>query len=138
MRVVVDTNVLVSGLLTPFGPPGTVVRLIVAGRLQLCYDARIVAEYREVLGRPSFPFAPDETAALTSQIEVTGVLASATPLAFHLPDPDDEPFLEVAIATKAEFLVTGNGSHFPPGLRCGICVVSPREFIDAEHIRIGL
>ena len=137
MRVVVDTNVLVFGLLTPFGPPGTIVRLIVAGRLNLCYDARIVAEYTDVLRRPSIPFAPDEIAALTAQIEATGVLSSPTPLAERLPDPDDEPFLEVAIAEEAEFLVTGNGGHFPPDCRCGVRVVSPREFIDTERFRIG-
>ena len=137
MKVVVDTNVLVSGLLTPFGPPATIVRLIVAGQLNLCYDARIVGEYTEVLTRQSFPFAPDEVAALTAQIEATGVLASPVPLAQRLLDPDDEPFLEVAIAADAEFLVTGNGGHFPPDRRCGVRVVSPREFIDSERSRIG-
>lgn len=137
MKVVVDTNVLVSGLLTPFGPPGTIVRLIMAGRLYPCYDARIVAEYTEVLRRPSFPFSPDEIAALTAQIEATGVLSSPAPLAERLPDPDDEAFLEVAIAAHAEFLVTGNGGHFPPDRRCGVRVVSPRDFIDAERSRIG-
>ena len=115
MRVVVDTNVLVSGLLSPFGPPGVIVRLVSAGRLNLCYDA----------------------SALTAQIEAGGVLASPAPLAARLPDPDDEPFLEVAVAARAEFLVTGNGDHFPPDRRAGVHVVSPREFIDAERARIG-
>ena len=41
MRLVVDTNVLVSGLLSPFGPPGVIVNLIAAGRVRLCYDTRI-------------------------------------------------------------------------------------------------
>ena len=49
-------------------------------------------------------------------------------------DADDEPFLDVA---RAEFLVTGNGDHFPPDRRSGARVVSPREFIDFERIRIG-
>ena len=137
MRVVVDTNVLVSGLLSPFGPPGIIVRLIAAGRLNLCYDARIVTEYTEVLHRPAFPFSRDEVAALTAQIEAGGVLASPVPLAERLPDTDDEPFLEVAIAARAEFLVTGNGDHFPPDRRAGVRVVSPREFIDFERLRIG-
>ena len=137
MRVVVDTNVLVSGLLSPFGPPGVIVGLIAAGRLSLCYDARILAEYREVLHRPAFPFSHVEIATLTAQIEAGGVLGAPVPLARRLPDTDDEPFLEVALATQARFLVTGNGDHFPPDSRCGIQVVSPREFIDSEEIRIG-
>ena len=48
MKVVLDTNVLVSGLLNPYGPPGRIVQLAAAGELQLCLDARILAEYREV------------------------------------------------------------------------------------------
>ncbi|MDE0448823.1 MAG: PIN domain-containing protein [Spirochaetaceae bacterium] len=59
------------------------------------------------------------------------------PLAVRLPDPDDEPFLEVAVAARAEYLVTGNGDHFTPDRRAGVRVVSPREFIDAERSRIG-
>ena len=137
MRVVVDTNVLVSGLLSPFGPPGVIVRLVSAGRLSICYDARIVAEYTDVLNREAFPFSRDEISALTAQIEAGGVLASPVPLTVRLPDPDDEPFLEVAVAARAEYLVTGNGDHFPPDRRAGVRVVSPREFIDAERSRIG-
>ncbi len=49
MIVVVDTNVLVAGLLSPFGPPGEIVRMIVAGSLSLCFDARILSEYSDVL-----------------------------------------------------------------------------------------
>ena len=138
MRVVVDTNVLVSGLLSPFGPPGMIVSLTAAGRLSLCYDARILAEYTEVLHRPSFSFSREEVAALTAQIESVGVLASPAPLARRLPDADDEPFLEVAIGARAKFLVTGNGDHFPPDRRCGVHVVSPRQFIDSEEIRSGM
>ena len=137
MRVVVDTNVLVSGLLSPFGPPGAIVSLIATGRLSLCYDARILAEYHEVLHRPAFPFSREEVAALTAQIKAGGVLAAPAPLATRLPDADDEPFLEVALAAHARLLVTGNGDHFPPDRRCGVQVVSPREFIDSEELRIG-
>ncbi|MBM3277488.1 MAG: PIN domain-containing protein [Candidatus Handelsmanbacteria bacterium] len=46
MRVVLDTNVLVSGLLSPYGPPVELVRLVAMGVLQVCYEARILAEYR--------------------------------------------------------------------------------------------
>lgn len=131
MRIVVDTNVLVSGLLSPFGPPGTIVRLIAAGRLSLCYDARILAEYAEVLRRPRFPLAEENVSALLLQVEAGGELVSSLPLPVQLPDSHDEPFLEVAAAAFADFLVTGNVRHFPPGARQGVRVVSPREFVDA-------
>ena len=64
MRIVVDTNVLVSGLLSPFGPPGVVVAQIVSGSVRLCYDGRILAEYADVLHRETFPFSEANIAAL--------------------------------------------------------------------------
>jgi len=130
MRDVIDTNVLVSGLLSPFGPPGVIVGLIAAGRLRLCYDARMLAEYNEVLRRPAFPFADKEVTALMAQIRTGGELIAAEPLPVRLPDPDDEPFLEVAASAIVEFLVTGNLKHFPHERRQRVRVVSPREFLD--------
>ncbi|MDE2851839.1 MAG: putative toxin-antitoxin system toxin component, PIN family [Acidobacteriota bacterium] len=130
MRIVVDTNVLVSGLLSPFGPPGTVVGLIAASRLSLCYDARILAEYAEVLRRPRFPFSEEDVSALLLQVEAGGELTFAAPTPIRLPDPADEPFLEVAVASMADYLVTGNVRHFPDSARQGVRIVSPREFVD--------
>lgn len=56
MNIVLDTNVLVSGLLTPFGSSGEIVRMVSAGVLVLQYDSRILLEYRDVLCRPKFQF----------------------------------------------------------------------------------
>ena len=131
MRVVIDTNVLISGLLSPFGPPGIIVGLITAGSLCSCHDSRIFAEYNAVLRRPAFPFAEEEVMALMAQIRAGGELVSVRPLPVRLPDPDDEPFLEVAAAAMAEFLVTGNLKHFPHDRRQGVRVVTPREFLDS-------
>ena len=117
MRIVVDTNVLVSGLLSPFGPPGVIVSLTAAGRLSLCYDARILAEYAEVLHRPAFPFDGDAVTALTSQIKAGGVLASPVPLPTRLPDAADEPFLEVAVAARAEYRWARNRQLCPLSTR---------------------
>lgn len=131
MRVVIDTNVLVSGLLTPFGPPGVIVGMVAVGRLRPCYDARILAEYNEVLRRPAFPFADEEVAALMAQIRAGGELATAEPLPSPLPHPDDRPFLEVAVSAMAEYLVTGNVKHFPRDRRSGVRVVTPRELLES-------
>ena len=130
MRLVVDTNVLVSGLLSPFGPPGVIVNLIAAGRVRLCYDTRIFAEYVEVLRRPAFPFGETEVAALLAQVAAEGDLVAPVPWPDRLPDPDDAPFLEVARAASADFLVTGNVKHFPADQRRGVRVVSPRAFLQ--------
>jgi predicted nucleic acid-binding protein len=52
------------------------------------------------------------------------------PLSSSLPDSDDEPFLEVALSQKAEYLVTGNIRHFPETKRSGILVILPARFIE--------
>jgi len=129
MKVVLDTNVLVSGLLNPYGPPGRILQMVAAGELQVCFDARILAEYREVLRRPAFPFRGEEVDALLRQVHAAGEPVAARPLAQSLPDPDDEPLLEVAIGADVEYLVTGNLRHFPAKRRGGIRVVSPAKFL---------
>lgn len=132
MRIVVDTNVLVSGLLSPFGPPGFVVGTIAKGTHRVCYDARILGEYHEVLRRPAFAFRPKDIQTLLSRIATAGELLSATPLRSRLPDADDQPFLEVAVSARAEYLVTGNLRYFPKSYRQGVRVVSPRNFLEAS------
>ena len=56
MRFVIDSNVVVSAMLSPHAPPAQVIRLALQGDLGLLYDGRILAEYREVLMRPKFGF----------------------------------------------------------------------------------
>lgn len=130
MKVVVDTNVLVAGLLSPFGPPGEVVRMIASGSLSVCFDARIMTEYAQVLSRPKFPFSQDHIDALLGQVKASGVVVAADPLPAHLPDHGDEPFLEVAVSGQAQCLITGNLKHYPASLRQGMRVLSPADFLD--------
>ena len=130
MKVVLDTNVLVSGLLTPFGSSGEIVRMVSAGLLILQYDSRILLEYHEVLNRPKFQFDKPPVDILLAYIKQNGEVVSAVPLNKHLPDPDDEPFLEVAIEGKAACVITGNKKHFARKSRQGMKILSPSEFID--------
>ncbi len=130
MKVVLDTNVLVSGLLSPFGPPGEIVRLVSSGSLQLCFDARILSEYEDVLKRPKFGFSSAQTRVLLNQIEGDGFVVAAEPLSHRLPDVGDEPFLEVAWTGKAEALITGNTKHFPRAACGPVPVVSPADFLE--------
>jgi len=129
LRIVLDTNVIVSGLLAPFGPPGEIVRMVSSGTLVLCLDARLLAEYDEVLARPKFGFDPDSVAAFLDYVDFKSEVVASQPLNHGLPDLDDEPFLEVALAAGAEYLVTGNLAHFPADLRAGVTVLSPADFM---------
>jgi putative PIN family toxin of toxin-antitoxin system len=130
MKIVLDTNVLVAGLLSPFGPCGDIVRMVSSGHLTLCIDARVLSEYREVLQRAKFSFDRDKVAAILDYIEHNGWVVASAPLSLPLPDPDDKPFLEIAFSGDADFLVTGNASHFPPELCQGVEVVSPADFLN--------
>ena len=129
MIVVLDTNVIVSGILKPYGPSGAILRLAAAGIIRVAHDARILSEYRDVLSRPAFGFSGNLIDDLIDQLEQEGLAAVGSPLPFRLPDPHDEPFLEVAIAAQADALVTGNKRHFPQKGR-RIKVLSPAEFIS--------
>ncbi len=137
MRIVLDTNILVSGLLSPFGPPGDIVRLITTGTVRVCYDARILGEYRQVLLRPAFSFSQVQIESVLAQLEADGDLVTARPLSEGPPDPDDEIFLAVAIASQAHCLVTGNLRHYPASRRQGVQVVSPRNFLELYREMAG-
>ena len=129
MKIVLDTNVLVAGLLSPFGPCGEIVRMVSSGEVTLCFDALILAEYSEVLHRSKFGFDKEKVAALLDHIEHRGRTVASSPLRHSLPDPNDEPFLKVALAEKAVCLVTGNASHFPAKLCQGGKILSPTGFL---------
>lgn len=129
MRIVLDTNVLVAGLLNPDGNPGRIVDLFLAGDVMLLVDDRILAEYRSVLARPKFPFEAKDISNLLDAIESEGARITARPLDVQLPDPGDVPFLEVAVAGDAESLVTGNARHFKKGTH-RILIETPTEFIQ--------
>lgn len=131
MRIVLDTNVLISGLLNPRGIPGRILDLISGGHVGVLYDDRILAEYREVVARPRLRIQPMEAALIIDGIESNGWLVPAPPLDVELPDPMDLPFLEVAEAGHAAALVTGNGRHFTPVRgHVAIPVLTPAEFFE--------
>ncbi len=131
MIIVLDTNVIVSGILKPFSKAASILRLVSDGTIRLAYDLRLLSEYRDVLSRPQFNFPKDDVDAFLTQIEEEGFLVSVKPLETHLPDPDDEPFLEVAVSGKAEAIVTGNKRHFPTsGKYGGMKILSPDEFLE--------
>ena len=128
-RVVLDTNVVVSGLLNSFGAPGRVLDLALAGELTVAYDDRVLSEWREVLQREKFGFSPADVGSLLAFFEEEGLRVAPSPLGVELPDPDDLPFLEVAREAGAT-LVTGNLKHYPPESRRGVEAMGPAAFLE--------
>lgn len=123
---VLDTNVLVSGLLTPGGIPGKLIEWMGQDRLRLVLDDRILAEYLKVFSRPKFAFSNAQLASILDLLE-QGELLLPSPLTASLPDPSDLPFLETAAASDDKTLVTGNLKHYPKPLRSGVRVLTPAE-----------
>ncbi len=134
MLAVVDTNVLISGLLTTHSPPARIVDQIFIGRIKCLYDDRILSEYRQVLARPKFirAIAEQDSADLLDYLTRSGHAVLAEPLsglAHNPPDLDDLPFAEVAAAGRAHALITGNVVHFDffRDNPWKVKVLSPRE-----------
>lgn len=137
IRAVVDTNVLVSGLLSPAGNEALLLLAVQHGLIRVCLSPAIVEEYAAVLARPKFGFPPDEIEALLSTLRVMGELLENVAEAQEAsPDPGDTKFLHCALAARADFLVTGNKRHFPEASYGPTRVVSAGELLG--RITLGL
>ena len=129
MRLVIDTNVLVSALLNPGRTPDRALCAVRERRDLVLSDQRIAAEYRTVLARPKFR-AIDTTLA---QGLIEALLAQGKDLGDvpcwegNLLDPRDRPFVEVALAGHADAIVTGNTRHYPVDL--GFEVLGPTAWL---------
>jgi putative PIN family toxin of toxin-antitoxin system len=121
---VIDTNVVVSGLLTPSGNAARILDAVVEGRIKMAYDARILAEYRDVLRRPKLRIQP-----LRVEAFLEGLRGQALISPVHIdvtgPDPDDLIFIEAALATASRTIVTGNLADYPDEIRVGVRVIAP-------------
>lgn len=129
MKVVLDTNVLVSGLIMVKGPCGRILGLVFEDVLQPCVDDRILREYETVLPRPELQIDRDHVIGTLELVRDNGEILTPVPLPVELPDPTDLPFLEVAAAADA-ILVTGNVRHFPKRVRAAVAVLTPNQFLD--------
>jgi putative PIN family toxin of toxin-antitoxin system len=118
VRLVLDTNVLISALWKPGSVPDLAITAIHARGATVLYDARILTEYRTVLARPKFRrIDPARTEALiTRLIERGEEIADVAPWAGPLKDDDDRIFVEVALTGRASMLVTGNLKDYPEDL----------------------
>ncbi len=113
MRIVLDTNVLVSALIAGSGPPGRVLMAIRRERLTLVTSEAQLAELRTVLTRDRLrPYLRSEDAEdLMRNLEVIGEVAADLPEVDASPDPDDNPILATAIAGRADLIVSGDKKH---------------------------
>lgn len=137
IQIVLDINVLVSGLISAANPPGRIIDGIRADEIQLCVDDRIFAEYREVLERPELArwIHREDSRAILDHIRNAARYVIGALTIQGLPDPDDAPFAEVATMNDVP-LVTGNARHFPREIVGSMRILTPREFLDESEKRL--
>lgn len=138
MRVLFDTNVLVSALWKPGSVPDEALSLAWERGVRALYDARVLAEYRSVLARSKFArIERARVEALLAKLLAHGEEVHAVaPWSGPLADEDDRAFVEVALAGRAEVLVTGNLKDFPGDL--GFQVQPPAMLLAALASRAPL
>jgi putative PIN family toxin of toxin-antitoxin system len=127
---VLDTNVLVSGLLSPSAPPGRLIDALLGRRLRLALDDRIEIEYREVLARPRLGIPSIRQEAFLAILQFQSHVTTRPWPYPSPPDEDDVAFLEVARETSERTVVTGNLRHFPHACRGPVVVLSPRAALE--------
>ena len=127
LRVVLDTNVVVSAMLRSGSVPDAILRLAIAEDVRGHLSEAILAEYEEVLRRPHFLIDTAKIVAALAQIrQAFALVRPLNPVSAAL-DPDDNRFLE--------FLVTGNIRHFPE--RWGPTnIITPRDFMNAYALSL--
>lgn len=129
IRVVVDTNIIVSALLQPLGPPAQVFFMAINGSIQLCISGNVYAEYEEVIRRPRLRRDEDVIAGTLQTIREKALWVRPTQSIRACADPDDDIFLECAQAAQAAYLVTGNIKDFPASW-LDTRIVTARRFLE--------
>lgn len=130
ITVVLDTNVLVSSLLSRKSSPAKILDLILENQILVAYDDRILGEYEEVLSRTELHIPPPRMLAVIDHIELNGKYIEPETLPTDgYTDPEDIMFAEVFITSSADALVTGNLRHYKPLLEQEALVLTPAQFL---------
>lgn len=113
IRLVLDTNILVSAVLRSEGNEAAVLDLVVEGQVRPCVSPAILAEYESVLKRPRLRLEPRAVRRMLKAVISVALIVEPEMAVHASPDDADNRFLECAEAAGADFLVTGNRRHFP-------------------------
>jgi putative PIN family toxin of toxin-antitoxin system len=112
MRVVLDTNVLISALISPSGSAHLVYKAWQSGDFRLVSCEEQIAEMRRVTRRPAIRdwIKPAEAGRLINQIRHLAIMIDPVPQVSASPDPADDYLLAMAVSGHADYLVTGDKS----------------------------
>jgi len=138
LRLVVDTNVVVSAALKPEGLQRTVVLLALTKPARWYVSDAILFEYALVLARPELKIRRNLRQQLLQLIKNQARIIVPSRLTPVTGDPDDQIFVECADAARADYLITGNERHFPKFWK-NTKIIRSREFLNliAPHLVPG-
>jgi putative PIN family toxin of toxin-antitoxin system len=129
MKIILDTNVIVSALLNPHGVPAQILGLVLNGTIKIVYDNRILEEYKEVLNRKKLHINAELLNFIIDFINNEGEYRIAEPQSIKLKDGDDQMFYEVYKSGAIDYLITGNIKDFPNEKN----IVTPRAYITLNY-----
>lgn len=133
VRILLDTNVLISALLSKEGPPGQVLSAIQRGRHILISSHYLAEELRAVANRPHLRsrISHEEVETLIYNLGAVGFVVSELPVVNLSSDPKDNPILATAIVGRADFIVSGDKNHMQNlGEVQGIPILTPRDALE--------
>ena len=135
LRLVIDTNVLVSAALNPDGLERTTILIAITKPARLYVSPSILEEYVGVLARPHLKIRKGVRLQLPQLIKNSSYRVVPSHRLEVASDPDDNLFLECADKAGADYLITGNQKHFPQFWK-KTKIITSREFISlaAPHL----
>ena len=125
-RVVLDTNVLVSALMSSLGNPAIIFKMFLSETIVLVYSEDIMLEYNDVMYRPHLHIPSDDADKVLDAIRLYGERVDPTPSTIPMIDEDDRVFYDTAKSAGA-CLVTGNARHYPSES----FIYSPAEYLKS-------
>ncbi|HQJ08614.1 MAG TPA: putative toxin-antitoxin system toxin component, PIN family [Deltaproteobacteria bacterium] len=130
MRIVLDTNVLISGIFFS-GPPSRILEAWRDGRIELAVSPDILSEYQRVGNELSKQFPSIDLSSLLGLVTIHAMMFQSCQLSEPVcEDPDDDMFIACAIASKSKVIVSGDKHLLNIKSFGGITILKPREFVD--------
>lgn len=131
MKIVLDTNILISALGWKGGNEYKILKKCFNKELELLFSSEILEEFIKVAKRPKFEFSLEEIDEfISSLLEISKFLVPDKKFDIIKDDPEDNKFLDAAVAGKANFIISGDKHLLQLKEFRGIKILTPREFLD--------
>lgn len=124
IKIVMDTNIIISAALTPLGNPAKIIDMVFEDKLQIFYSLQILSEYKEVLSRPRLKITTQTQIDILGAIKEVGTLIEPTISNIPFIDESDRIFYDTAKTSRA-ILISGNIRHYPDEA----FIMTPSDFL---------